>query len=311
MKTLLIAVMMLFASTASQAQIRGIPFDKAVPMEDVEDYSIDEMYGILAKLESEDGTIYTYVYEVKAKGYYDALKELKSILDANDIKRGPDADDTYFRPNVDRDDYNDVVYELRIETGWIQEAWSIYDDEWKIFIAGNADGISVGVIHYKSSAAKESTGRSVVSPLVEEESIKVNERALYSGRANTDETSGSEGITEGEGNQGSITGSPDSDNYADGLSTGGGGINFSLAGRNPVSIPKPEYNTQVSGTIVVRIKVNRDGKVTSAEPGYKGTNILDENLLEAARKAALKARFNSKSDAAYTQTGTITYHFVL
>ena len=37
----------------------------------------------------------------------------------------------------------------------------------------------------------------------------------------------------------------------------------------------------------------------------------DETLLEAARKAALKARFNSKSDAAYTQAGTITYHFVL
>ena len=161
------------------------------------------------------------------------------------------------------------------------------------------------------------TPKEEVKPVVEEqapppepEPPKVNERALYKGRKDTDAT-GSEGVTQGEGNQGSITGSPDSDNYADGLSTGGGGINFSLAGRNPVSIPKPEYNAQVSGTIVVRIRVNRDGKVISAEPGYKGTNILDESLLEAARKAALKARFNAKADAAYTQTGTITYHFVL
>ena len=156
-----------------------------------------------------------------------------------------------------------------------------------------------------------------VKPVVEEqapppepEPPKVNENALYKGRKDTDAT-GSEGVTQGDGNQGSITGSPDSDNYADGLSTGGGGINFSLAGRNPESLPKPEYNAQVSGTIVVRIRVNRDGKVISAEPGYKGTNILDESLLEAARKAALKARFNSKSDAAYTQAGTITYRFVL
>lgn len=147
-------------------------------------------------------------------------------------------------------------------------------------------------------------------PPPEEEPPRINERALYRGRKNTD-AAGSEGITEGAGNQGSITGSPDSDNYASGLSTGGGGINFSLAGRNPVSLPKPEYNTQVSGTIVVRIRVNRDGEVISAEPGVRGTNILDENLLEAARKAALKARFNSKTDAAYTQAGTITYHFVL
>jgi TonB family protein len=95
------------------------------------------------------------------------------------------------------------------------------------------------------------------------------------------------------------------------MSTGGGGIDFSLAGRNPVSLPKPEYNSQVSGTIVVRIRVNREGKVTSAEPGARGTNIADKTLWESAKKAALKARFNAKADATLTQAGTITYHFVL
>jgi TonB family protein len=159
------------------------------------------------------------------------------------------------------------------------------------------------------------TPKEEVKPVVEEqapppepEPPKVNERALYKGRKDTDAT-GSEGVTQGEGNQGSPTGSPDSDNYAKGL--GGDGINFSLAGRNPVSLPKPEYNAQVSGTIVVRIRVNRDGKVISAEPGQRGTTITDGSLWESAKKAALKARFNSKSDAAYTQVGTITYHFVL
>ncbi len=148
------------------------------------------------------------------------------------------------------------------------------------------------------------------APPPEPEPPKVNERALYKGRKDTDAT-GSEGRTQGEGNQGSPTGSTESDNYAQGLSTGGGGINFSLAGRNPLSLPKPEYNVQESGTIVVRIRVDREGKVISAEPGVRGTNITNENLWEAARKAALKARFNAKSDAAYTQAGTITYHFVL
>lgn len=147
------------------------------------------------------------------------------------------------------------------------------------------------------------------SPPPEPEPPKVNERALYKGRKDTD-TTGSESNTKGEGNQGSVTGSPDSDKYAKGLS-GGGGIDFSLDGRNPVSLPKPEYNVQESGTIVVRIRVDREGKVISAEPGVRGTNITNENLWEAAKKAALKARFNSKSDAAYTQAGTITYHFVL
>ena len=138
---------------------------------------------------------------------------------------------------------------------------------------------------------------------------KVNERALYKGRADSDNTSGSEGVTEGEGNQGSPNGSTDSDNYREGM--GGEGFNFSLAGRNPVSIPLPDYNVQESGTVVVTIRVNREGVVTSAEAGARGTNTLDKDLLEAARKAALKARFNPSPDAAFTQQGTITYHFVL
>lgn len=146
-------------------------------------------------------------------------------------------------------------------------------------------------------------------PQPEEEPPKVNERALYKGRANTDETSGSEGITEGEGNQGSITGTPDSDNYLNGL--GGKGIDFSLTGRSPLSLPKPEYNVQEAGKVVVKIRVNREGVVTYAEAGAQGTNTLNKELLEAARKAALKSRFNSSPDAAFTQQGTITYHFVL
>jgi TonB family protein len=146
-------------------------------------------------------------------------------------------------------------------------------------------------------------------PPPEEEPPKVNERALYKGRAADDNASSSEGITEGDGNQGNINGSPDSDNYLDGL--GGRGIDFSLAGRSPLSLPKPEYNVQEAGTVVVKIRVNRDGVVTWAEAGAQGTNTLNKELLEAARKAALKARFNRSPDAAYTQQGTITYHFVL
>ncbi len=144
-------------------------------------------------------------------------------------------------------------------------------------------------------------------PPVEEEPPKVNERALYKGRS--DETSTSEGVTEGEGNQGSPGGSPDSDNYLEGL--GGKGINYNLKGRNPLSLPKPEYNVQEAGKVVVRIRVNRDGIVTHAEAGAPGTTIPNKELLEAARKAALKARFNRSEDAAFTQQGTITYHFIL
>jgi len=144
-----------------------------------------------------------------------------------------------------------------------------------------------------------------------EEQRTVNERALYKGRNNTDESSESEGITEGDGNQGSITGSTDSDNYSQGLSSGSGGIEFSLSGRNPVNLPKPKYEHQVEGKVVVQIKVNRDGKVTYARAGVKGSDTNDQRLLKAAYDAAMLARFDKKSDAAYEQTGTITYYFIL
>ena len=144
-----------------------------------------------------------------------------------------------------------------------------------------------------------------------EEEKTVNERALYKGRKDTDQTSEGEGITEGDGNQGSITGSPDSDDYSQGPSTGSGGVEFSLSGRNPVNLPKPKYEYQVAGKVVVQIKVNRDGRVTYARAGVKGSNTTDQRLLDAAEEAAKLARFDKKSDAAYEQTGTITYYFIL
>ncbi len=139
----------------------------------------------------------------------------------------------------------------------------------------------------------------------------VNERALYKGRSNTDESSSSEGITEGDGNQGSITGSTDSDNHSQGLSTGSGGIEFSLSGRNPVNLPKPKYEYQVEGKVVVQIKVDREGKVTYTRAGVKGSDTNDQRLLNAAEEAAKKARFDKNPDAAFEQTGTITYYFIL
>jgi TonB family protein len=144
-----------------------------------------------------------------------------------------------------------------------------------------------------------------------EEPRKVDQRALYKGRKNTDNTSEGEGITEGEGNQGGITGSPDSENYADILSQGTGGVTWSLEGRNPISLPKPDYKYQLAGTVVVRIRVDQAGKVVSAEAGVKGSNTADTRLWEAAREAALKAKFDSNPSAPVVQQGTLTYHFIL
>ncbi|HKL07733.1 MAG TPA: TonB family protein [Bacteroidales bacterium] len=145
----------------------------------------------------------------------------------------------------------------------------------------------------------------------EEEVREVNQQALFTGRNKDNDENTSEGITEGEGNQGSKTGSTESDNYSDLNSSGNNGINYSLDGRNPESLPKPEYNYQMEGKVVVEITVNRDGDVTDANPGVKGSTTLEATLLAAAKKAALKAKFDRKPDAPAFQKGTITYYFRL
>jgi len=140
----------------------------------------------------------------------------------------------------------------------------------------------------------------------------VNENALFPGRNRNSDDNTSEGETEGQGNQGSTTGSVDSQNHTGGDSRGTSGTEFSLAGRNKESLPDPKYPPgQIEGKVVVEITVDKYGKVTSAAPGVKGSNTLDANLLAAAKKAALKAKFDKKLDAPAYQKGTITYFFKL
>ncbi len=136
--------------------------------------------------------------------------------------------------------------------------------------------------------------------------------ALSNNRNNADNAATGEGETTGQGNQGSETGSVNSDNHSSGISgLGDKGISYSLAGRTPQSLPKPEYNYQAEGIVVVEVTVNQNGNVTKATAGVKGSTTLDNNLHKAAQKAALAAKFDKKPNAAAFQKGTITYHFLL
>ena len=144
---------------------------------------------------------------------------------------------------------------------------------------------------------------------------EINDRtrnALSNSRNNADNTATGEGETTGQGNQGSETGSVNSDNHSSGISgLGDKGISYSLEGRTPQLLPKPEYNYQAEGIVVVEVTVNQNGNVTKATAGVKGSTTLDSNLLKAAQKAALAAKFDRKPSAAAFQKGTITYHFLL
>lgn len=94
-----------------------------------------------------------------------------------------------------------------------------------------------------------------------------------------------------------------------GISSGGGGLNISLKNRTARkgSILMPKDSANVEGVVVVRICVDAAGKVISATKG-QGTDIYNENLINAAIEAAKKVEFNPQ-EGAQNAYGTITYKF--
>ena len=143
-------------------------------------------------------------------------------------------------------------------------------------------------------------------PQPENKEPEINKNALFPGKRNQNSGGGSQGTTQGSGNQGKADGTPNNNNYG---GRGGNGGNYSLAGRTAVSLPKPEYNSNQQGKIVVRIWVDQQGRVTRVEAPYKESTITTGTLVEQAKAAARRARFNASTNAPEEQIGTITYIF--
>ena len=144
------------------------------------------------------------------------------------------------------------------------------------------------------------------SPPVEQQLVAErtpDQRAMFPGSGNT--SAPSQGAAGGQGNQGSPTGAPNVHVYGEGIEVGGG-----LAGRGiSGNMPRPAYNVNEQGTVVVEVRVNGEGNVTNVRTGVQGTTTWNNTLHEAARRAALQTKFNRSN--IIEQTGTITYHFRL
>ncbi|MGN1046300.1 MAG: hypothetical protein ACI4QG_04310 [Candidatus Cryptobacteroides sp.] len=89
--------------------------------------------------------------------------------------------------------------------------------------------------------------------------------------------------------------------------------NAKIKGRTPVNgyLPRPVYNVQKSGKVVVDIWVDNYGEVKKATVNPQLTEITDKNLWQSAINAAKEAHFNMDVNAPAMQQGTITYIFKL
>lgn len=126
--------------------------------------------------------------------------------------------------------------------------------------------------------------------------------------------SGGEGEKEGPGDQGDPDGDPDSPNRTGDSGGGTGSGNYMLGGRQALSKPRPEYQCDAEGRVVVKIYVDRQGKVTRAIPGEKvpsgpATTTTSSCLFDKAKAAAMRTTWQGDSDAPATQIGYIIYNF--
>ena len=161
----------------------------------------------------------------------------------------------------------------------------------------------------KTEAEKAEEARKLAAAKAERERKEAEEaaRKRVAGAFGKGAQMGSKGDTEGEGIQGSPTG-----NAPSGATSGTGGYgSFNLGGRSlgEGGLPRPVYNVQDEGRVVVTITVNPAGHVIATSINRQ-TNTVNPALRKAAEDAAKKARFNAVSGL-NNQTGTITYYFNL
>lgn len=130
----------------------------------------------------------------------------------------------------------------------------------------------------------------------EQEAIARANNAMSGAFGNGGSSTGS-GNTSGDGRQGNPAGR--------GVS---GGNSWSLDGRSLVgNLARPPYSSNEEGRITVSIRVDANGKVTSATISSP-TNISDASMRSGAISAAKNTRFSSGSGVV---VGTITYVYKL
>ncbi len=143
----------------------------------------------------------------------------------------------------------------------------------------------------------------------EEPKPQVNKKALFKG-SNNPQAGGSEGITGQPGDQGKPNGLAGIKKY-DGQGGKGNGTGYDLGGRGAKSLHRPNDDFSEEGIVVVDIWVNRSGQVTRAEVATKGTTLINSDMRQKAKQAALRSTFAADPDAPEEQHGTITYTFVI
>lgn len=163
----------------------------------------------------------------------------------------------------------------------------------------------------KTAAEKAAEAKRIAEEKAEREQ-KAAEEAARKKVANAFGKGSQMGSSKGTADTGTGVEGSKEGNSSTGAKTGAAGYGtFNLGGRSlgSGSLPKPAYDVQEEGRVVVNITVNPSGAVIATSISPK-SNTVNSVLRKAAEDAAKKARFNTV-EGVNNQTGTITYNFNL
>ncbi|WP_299901150.1 energy transducer TonB [uncultured Aquimarina sp.] len=123
---------------------------------------------------------------------------------------------------------------------------------------------------------------------------------------------GGEGDDGKPGDKGNPNGNPYATSYYGQPGPGGtGGVGYGLNGRGRPTNSKVVQKCNEAGRVVVKIVVNRQGRVIQAIPGVKGTTNSAQCLLDPAKKTALTFKWKADPKAPAKQIGFVEVTFGL
>lgn len=125
------------------------------------------------------------------------------------------------------------------------------------------------------------------------------------------EASGSEGNDDSPGDKGQIDGNPYANSYYGQPGSGDGGLGYGLKGRGKATYKRMKQDCNEEGLVIVRIVVNKEGRVIETTPGVKGTTNNHPCLLEPAKKIALSHKWRPDPKAPSKQIGFVKVNFNL
>lgn len=119
-----------------------------------------------------------------------------------------------------------------------------------------------------------------------------------------------QGVAGSQGDQGKPNGNINSDNYDGNGGTGKSGVAISkgLSGRRIIVLPSFEDDFNENAKIAMNLRVDENGKVTSAEYTASGSTSSNGKLKEIARRKAMQLKFNAGDGESI---GTVVFNFRL